>query len=64
MSVRVYAMPDDELDKLRCSLLHAYDKKKPLAQRLIEAMRGSSRARGKVLTPGLGKKKKSEKDAA
>jgi hypothetical protein len=63
MSAKVYAVLDDELDKLRCSLLHAYDKKKPLARRLIEAIRGSSRTPKRVIPPGLGKKK-SDKDAA
>jgi hypothetical protein len=32
-------MPYDELEKLRLTLLHAYDKRKPLIRRLIEAMK-------------------------
>ena len=30
--------PDDELEKLRTNLLHAYDKPKPLTRRIIEAV--------------------------
>ena len=30
---------DDELEKLRSNLLHAYDKPKPLARRIIEAVK-------------------------
>ncbi len=32
-------MPEDELEKLRSNLLHAYDKRKPLARRIIEAVK-------------------------
>ena len=32
-------MPDDELEKLRSNLLHAYDKRKPLTRRIIEAVK-------------------------
>ena len=31
--------PDDELEKLRANLLHAYDKPKPLTRRIIEAVK-------------------------
>ena len=31
--------PDDELEKLRSNLLHAYDKRKPLTRRIIEAVK-------------------------
>jgi hypothetical protein len=31
--------PDDELAKLRSNLLHAYDKRKPLTRRIIEAVK-------------------------
>jgi hypothetical protein len=31
--------PDDELEKLRSKLLHAYDKRKPLTRRIIEAVK-------------------------
>jgi hypothetical protein len=30
--------PDDELEKLRSNLLHAYDKPKPLTRRIVEAV--------------------------
>lgn len=33
------SMPEDELEKLRSSLLHAYDKRKPLTRRIIEAVK-------------------------
>lgn len=58
------SVPEDELEKLRSALIHAYDKKKPFARRLIEAMRGRSRAPKRVIRLGAGKKKKSDKDAA
>jgi hypothetical protein len=32
-------VPEDELEKLRSSLLHAYDKRKPLTRRSIEAVK-------------------------
>jgi hypothetical protein len=32
-------IPDDELEKLRSNLLHAYDKRKPLTRRIIEAVK-------------------------
>ena len=35
----VVTKPDDELEKLRASLLHAYDKPKPLTRRIIEAVK-------------------------
>ena len=35
----VVIRPDDELEKLRSTLLHAYDKPKPLTQRIIEAVK-------------------------
>jgi hypothetical protein len=31
--------PEDELEKLRSNLLHAYDKRKPLTRRIIEAVK-------------------------
>ena len=31
--------PVDELEKLRSNLLHAYDKRKPLTRRIIEAVK-------------------------
>jgi hypothetical protein len=34
---------DDELEKLRSNLVHAYDRRKPLARRLIEALKGGVR---------------------
>ena len=34
--------PDDELEKLRSNLLHAYDKPKPLTRRIIEAVKASA----------------------
>jgi len=33
------SVPDDELEKLRSNLLHAYDKRKPLTSRIIEAVK-------------------------
>jgi hypothetical protein len=33
------SVPEDELEKLRSSLLHAYDKRKPLTRRSIEAVK-------------------------
>ena len=38
----VVIKPDDELEKLRSNLLHAYDKPKPLTRRIIEAVRLAS----------------------
>jgi hypothetical protein len=35
----VVIKPDDELEKLRSNLLHAYDKPIPLTRRIIEAVR-------------------------
>jgi hypothetical protein len=35
----VVIKPDDELEKLRSNLLHAYDKPKPLTRRIIEAVK-------------------------
>jgi len=35
--------PDDELEKLRSNLLHAYDKQKPLTRRIIEAVKARAR---------------------
>ena len=35
----VVITPDDELEKLRSNLLHAYDKPKPLSRRIIEAVK-------------------------
>ena len=32
-------MPDDELERLRSNLLHAYDIRKPLTRRIIEAVK-------------------------
>jgi len=31
--------PENELEKLRSNLLHAYDKRKPLTRRIIEAVK-------------------------
>ena len=33
------SVPEDELEKLRSNLLHAYDKRKPLTRRIIEAVK-------------------------
>jgi hypothetical protein len=35
----VVTKPDDELEKLRSTLLHAYDKPKRLTRRIIEAVK-------------------------
>jgi hypothetical protein len=32
------SVPEDELEKLRSRLLYAYDKRKPLTRRIIEAV--------------------------
>jgi hypothetical protein len=48
-------MPEDELEKLRLSLVHAYDKRKPLTRRLIEAMK-RTRAPKKSIRRDSGKK--------
>jgi hypothetical protein len=48
--------PDDELEKLRSNLLHAYDKRKPLTRRIIEAVK--ARAPRKTREP------KKKEDAA
>jgi hypothetical protein len=37
-------VPEDELEKLRSTLLHAYDKPKALTRRIIEAMMNRTRA--------------------
>jgi hypothetical protein len=36
---KVASVPGDELEKLRSSLLHAYDKRTPLTRRIIEAVK-------------------------
>jgi hypothetical protein len=33
------SVPEDELEKLRSNLLHAYEKRKPLTRRIIEAVK-------------------------
>jgi hypothetical protein len=36
-------VPEDELEKLRLTLFHAYEKPKPLPRRIIEAIRHRTR---------------------
>jgi hypothetical protein len=50
--------PDDELEKLRSNLLHAYDKRKPLARRIIEAVKARAPRKTREHEP------KKEEDAA
>jgi hypothetical protein len=33
------SVPKDELEKLRSNLVHAYDRRKPLTRRIIEAVK-------------------------
>jgi hypothetical protein len=33
------SVPEDELEKLRSNLVHAYDRRKPLTRRIIEAVK-------------------------
>ena len=49
-------MPEDELEKLRSNLLHAYDRRKPLTRRIIEAVK----ARGPRKNRERATKKKKE----
>jgi hypothetical protein len=51
----VVIKPDDELEKLRSNLLHAYDKPKPLTRRIIAAVK--ARAPGKTREHETKKKK-------
>jgi hypothetical protein len=48
--IKDVSVPEDELEKLRSNLLHAYDRRKPLARRIIEAVKAraptKSRERG------------------
>jgi hypothetical protein len=57
-------VPDDELEKLRSNLAHAYDKPKPLTRRLIQAVKDHVGAR----TPKKARRERGEgsknKDAA
>lgn len=39
----VVIKPDDELEKLRSNLFHAYDKPKPLTRRIIAAVKARAR---------------------
>ena len=43
-------MKDDELDRLRTSLLHAYEKPKPLTERLAKALKDRIGAAQKLPT--------------
>ena len=56
-------MPEDELEKLRLTLVHAYDKPKPLTGRIIEAMMNRIPA-PKKSTPRDSGKKVPDEDAA
>jgi hypothetical protein len=58
----MYFVKEDELEKLRSALLHSYDKRKPLARRLIEALRNRSQTEKKVTRLKTGRK--GDKDAA
>jgi hypothetical protein len=44
----VVIKPDDELEKLRSNLLHAYDKRKPLTRRIIEAVKARAPRKTRV----------------
>jgi hypothetical protein len=48
------SLPEDELEKLRSSLLHAYDKREPLTRRIIEAVkaRAPRKAREREIEKG------------
>jgi hypothetical protein len=37
--IKDVSVPEDELEKLRSNLLHAYDRRKPLTRRIIEAVK-------------------------
>jgi hypothetical protein len=37
--VKDVSVPKDELEKLRSNLIHAYDRRKPLTRRIIEAVK-------------------------
>jgi hypothetical protein len=37
--IKDVSVPEDELEKLRSNLVHAYDRRKPLARRIIEAVK-------------------------
>jgi len=61
--IRIPSVPEDELEKLRLTLLHAYDKPKPLTRRIIEAMMNRTRA-PKKSTPRDSGKEVHDEDAA
>ena len=56
-------VPEDELEKLRLTLLHAYEKPKPLPRRIIEAIRHRTRTPKKAIR-GDSAMKAHDKDAA
>jgi hypothetical protein len=37
--IKDVSVPEDELEKLRSNLVHAYDRRKPLTRRIIEAVK-------------------------
>ena len=54
--IKDVSVPEDELEKLRSNLLHAYDRRKPLTRRIIEAVK----ARGPRKTRERETKKKED----
>ena len=54
--IKDVSVPEDELEKLRSNLLHAYDRRKPLTRRIIEAVK----ARGPRKNRERATKKKKE----
>jgi hypothetical protein len=57
-------VPDDELEKLRSSLAHAYDQRKPITRRLIQAVKDRVGARTPAKTRRQRGKAAGNKDAA
>jgi hypothetical protein len=53
--IKDVSVPEDELEKLRSTLVHAYDRRKPLTSRIIEAVK--ARAPKKTREPETKKKK-------
>ena len=57
-------MPEDELEKLRSTLTHAYDKRQPLTRRFIQAVKERVGARTRKKASEQGREVEKNKDAA
>jgi len=57
-------VPEDELEKLRSALTHAYDKREPFTRRCIQAVKDRVGARTRKKASEQGGKVERNKDAA